>query len=196
MKNRPYVVTSYRQVVALAALGREDIIDAAAVLGPCSISDMARFLGRSRNSLYYHVRALRDCGLLIETMVQGSGMKPTAHYDLPGRPILVRYDLGSERSRRAVIRLGRSRFRSGQRGFVRACSSDSAVVEGPRRNLWVAHWKGWLTRRDLEKANRLLHQLVEVFTRSTADGDSRSAYELTFAVAPVIPANAFPDEKK
>ena len=196
MKNRPYVVTSHRQVLALASPGREDIIDAAAVLGPCSISDMARFLGRSRHSLYYHVRALRDCGLLIETMVQGSGMKPTAHYDLPGRPILVRYDLGSERSRRAVIRLGRSRFRSGQRGFVRACSSDSAVVEGPRRNLWVAHWKGWLTRRDLEKANRLLHQLVEVFTRSTADGDSRSAYELTFAVAPVIPANAFRDEKK
>ena len=190
MKTRPYVVTSYKHVLALASPGREDIIDAVAILGRCGISDMAKFLGRSRHSLYYHVKALRDCGLLVETKIRGMGVKPTAHYDLPGRPILVRYDLGSEKSRRAVIALGRSRFRSGQRGFVRGCSSESAVVEGPGRNLWVAHWKGWLTATDLEKANRLLHQLVDIFTPSVADlKDLRSPYELTFAVAPVIAGN-------
>jgi biotin operon repressor len=190
METRPYVVTTYKQVLALASPGREDIIDAVAILGRCGISDMAKFLGRSRHSLYYHVKALRDCGLLVETKIRGMGVKPTAHYDLPGRPILVRYDLGSEKSRRAVIALGRARFRSGQRGFVRGCSSKSAVVEGPGRNLWVAHWKGWLTATDLGKANRLLHQLVDIFTPSVADSkDLRSPYELTFAVAPVIAAN-------
>ncbi len=188
MKTRPYLVTSYKDVLALASPGREDIIDTVAILGRCSISEMAQFLGRSRNSLYYHVKALRDCGLLVETKVRGTGVKTTAHYDLPGRPILVRYDLGSEKSRRAVIALGKSRFRSGQRGFVRGVSSELAVVEGPRRNLWVAHWKGWLTVSDLEKANRLLHQLVDIFTPGVSDSkDSRSPYELTFAVSPVIP---------
>jgi DNA-binding transcriptional ArsR family regulator len=191
MKTRPYIVNSHEQVLALASPGREDIIDAVAILGPTGVTEIARFVGRSRHALYYHVRVLRDCGLLIETRVEGKGVKPTAHYDLPGRPILVRYDLGSPKARRAVIALGRSRFRSGQRGFVRGCSSEAAVVEGPRRNLWVAHWKGWLTVRDLEKANRLLHELVDVFTPSVDDSRGRrSPFELTFAVAPVIPANA------
>jgi DNA-binding transcriptional ArsR family regulator len=190
MKTRPYVVKSHKQLLALASPGREDITDAVAVLGPCGVSELARFLGRSRHALYYHVRVLRDCGLLVETHVEGKGVKPTAHYDLPGRPILVRYDLSSPKTRRAVIALGRARFRSGQRGFVRACASNDPVVEGRRRNLWVAHWKGWLTVSDLEKANRLLTELVDVFTPSVDDSRrARSPYELTFAVAPVIPAN-------
>lgn len=188
---RPYIVKSTRQLFALASPGREDIIDAVTVLGPCGVSDIARFVGRSRHALYYHVKVMRDRGLLVETQVEGKGVKPTAHYDLPGRPFLVRYDLNSLKSRRAVIAIGRARFRSGQRGFVRACSSDAVVVQGPRRNLWVAHWKGWLTMKDLEKANRLLTELVDVFTPSVGDSRaSRSAYELTFGVAPVIAANA------
>lgn len=190
MKNRPYVVRSHEQLQALASPGREDIIDAVTVLGPCGVTEIARFIGRSRHALYYHVKVLRDRGLLVETQVEGRGAKPTANYDLPGRPFLVRYDLSSPKSRRAVIAIGRARFRSGQRGFVRACSSTGAVVEGPRRNLWVAHWKGWLTVRDLGKANRLLAELVDVFTPSIDEAKKdRSPYELTFAVAPVIRSN-------
>ena len=191
MKSRPYIVKSHKQLLVLASPGREDIIDAVTVRGPCGVSEMASFLGRSRHALYYHVRVLRDCGLLVETRVEGKGVKPTAHYDLPGRPFVVRYDLGSAKTRRAVIAIGKVRFRTGQRGFVRACSSSIAVVQGPRRNLWVAHWKGWLTPKDLEKANRLLNELVDVFTPPTgASRSSRLPYELTFAIAPVIAADA------
>ena len=189
MRNRPYLVTSPRQLEALASPGREDIIDAVTVLGPCGVTEIARFVGKSRHALYYHVKVLRDHGLLVETHVEGKGVKPTAHYDLPGRPFLVRYDLSTPKSRRAVIAIGKARFRAGQRGFVRGCASDTAVVEGPRRNLWVAHWNGWLTLQDLEKANRLLAELVDVFTPSVDDSrTARSPYALTFAISPVIQA--------
>lgn len=190
MTKRPYVVRSTKQLLALAAPGREDIIDAVTVHGPCGVSEIARFVGRSRHSLYYHVKVMRDNGLLVETRVERKGVKPAAYYDLPGRPFVVRYDLSTKKNRRAVIAIGRTRFRTGLRGFVRACSYDGAVVAGPRRNLWVAHWKGWLTVRDLEKANRLLRQLVDVFTPPAgASMASRSPYELTFGVAPVITAS-------
>src|SRR6266536_2426836 len=152
--SRPYVVTSLPQLLAIARPGREDIIDAVGVIGPCSVTDLARFIGRSRHALYYHVRALRDCGLLLETRHSGEGTKPTARYDLPGRPLSVRYDLSTERSRRAVLALARTRLRSAARGFVRACRPETATVEGPRRNLWVARWKGWLSDRELGQANR------------------------------------------
>jgi hypothetical protein len=191
MKTRPYIVKSTKQLLALASPGREDIIDAVTVHGPCGVSEIAKFVGRSRHALYYHVRVMRDHGLLVETQVVGEGVKPTAHYDLPGRPFLVRYDLSTPKSRRAVIAIGRARYRSGLRGFVRGVSSPGAVVKGPRRNLWVAHWNGWLTHRDLEKANRLLHELVAVFTPSGGDSKgSRSPYALTFGIAPAITAKA------
>jgi biotin operon repressor len=191
MKTRQYVVKRQDQLLTLASPGREDIIDAVTMRGPCGVSEIASFLGRSRHSLYYHVRAMRDCGLLVETMVRGKGAKPTAHYDLPGRPFVLRYDLSSAKTRRAVVAIVKARFRAGQRGAIRAVSSDDAVVTGPRRNLWVAHWKGWLTEKDLEKANRLLAELVAVFTPPAGETTKkRAAYELTFAVSPVIPADS------
>ena len=187
MKAKPYYVTTMKQLLALAAPGREDIIDAVAVLGPCTVPDIAKFLGRSRNSLYYHVRALRDCGVLLESEVQREGVKTTSQYDLPGRPVIVKYNLTTPKSRRAVMRLGRIRYRSGERGFLRACNAEHAVVEGPHRNLWVAHWKGWLTDDDLAEANRLLIELVDVFRHGADAKGDRKAHELTFGIAPVIP---------
>lgn len=184
----PYVVTSLKQLLVLASPGREDIIDAVAVSGPSTVSELSEFLGRSRHSLYYHVRALRDSGLLVETLHAAKGRKTTARYDLPGRALVVRYDLTTKRSRNAVVALGRARFRSAARGFVRACHPDFAVIEGPRRNLWVAHWKGWLTDADLESANDLFGRLVDLFQGEKGKPRAgRKAHELTFAIAPVLP---------
>lgn len=186
-QTRPYYVTSLQQLLALASPGREDIIDAVGVLGPCSVPDIAEFVGRSRNALYYHIRALRDRGLLIETTVQRDGIKTTALYDLPGHPMIVRYNLSSPRIRRAVVRLGRRRFRTAERGFVRACRADIAVTQGPMRNLWVSHWKGWLSDAQLRQANVLFSKLVNLYGRSAnADKAGRALHEITFGIAPVV----------
>ncbi len=186
MKKKTYYVTELKQLLVLATPEREDIIDAIAVLGPSTVPDIARFLGRSHNSLYYHVRALRDCGLLLESAVQREGVRRTSQYDLPGRPLIVKYNLSTPRSRRAVMKLGRIRFRSGERGFVRACKPEHAVVEGPHRNLWASHWNGWLTDKDLEEVNRLLLELVDLFRHGADAGGDRKPHELTFGIAPVI----------
>jgi len=184
---RPYVVTSLKQLLAIASPGREDIIDAVGLIGPCTVADLARVVGRTRHALYYHVRALRDCGLLVETHHSGEGKRRTARYDLPGRPLSVRYDLSTARARRAVIALGRTRLRSAARGFVRACRPDAATLEGPRRNLWVARWKGWLSDRELEEANRHLARLIELLRHDAGPARiRRRPHEFTFAIAPIV----------
>jgi hypothetical protein len=188
---KPYVVTSLKQLLALASPGREDIIDAVGLLGPCSVPELADFLGRSRHGLYYHVRALRECGLLIEQLRSGHGTKTTAVYDVPGRPLSVRYDLTTASSRRAVVALARARLHSAERGFRKACRPGIAVVEGPRRNLWVAHWKGWLSPAELAEFNDHLHQLVNMLRGGgRAKTKRRAPYEFTFALAPVLHAAA------
>jgi predicted transcriptional regulator len=184
---KPFVITSVRQLLVVASPGREDLVDAVAVLGPCTITELARFVGRSRNALYYNVKALRDCGLLLESRRSGQGKKATAYYDVPGRPMVVRFDLATERTRKAVIALAKIRLRSAARGFVRACRPDVATVEGPTRNLWVTRWKGWLSNRELEEANAHLARLIELLRhRAGPVSAKRKLHEFTFVLAPIV----------
>jgi Helix-turn-helix domain len=184
---KPFVIKSTKQLLAAASPNREDIIDAVAVLGPCTITELARFVGRSRNALYYDVRALRSCGLLVETRRSGDGKRATAYYDVPGRPMIVHLDLNTPRKRQAVVALARIRLRSAARGFVRACRPDVAIVDGPRRNLWVTRWKGWLSEKELEEANRHLARLIHLLRhRAGTPSEKRKLHELTFALAPII----------
>jgi predicted transcriptional regulator len=184
---KPYLVTSVKQLLIVASPGREDLVDAVGVIGPCTITELARFVGRSRNALYYHVKALRDCGLLLESRRSGEGRKATAYYDVPGRPMVVRLNLGTERTRKAVIALARIRLRSAARGFVRACRPDVATVEGPKRNLWMTRWKGWLSNREIEEANSHLGRLIELLRhRAGPVAANRKLHEFTFVLAPVV----------
>ena len=182
---KPFVIESAEQLEVIASPGREDIHDAVALIGPCSIPELARVLRRSRNSLYYHVKALRDCGLLIETHRSGEGTRPTAYYDVPGRPCSVSFDLSTEARRQAVLSLATARMRTAVRGFERACQPGAATVEGPRRDLWATHLKGWLSDTELEEANRLLARLIELVGALAAEEvPGKRAYEFSFVLCP------------
>jgi DNA-binding transcriptional ArsR family regulator len=190
--NRPFVISSVRQLQVIAAPGREELVDAVGLLGPCSAGPLASFLGKSRHALYYHLKALTAVGLLKLMKAPGRTKKEVAIYDLPGRPFLVHYDLKEKRSRGAVIALGKTRFRTAARGFTRACDSGNAVTKGPRRNLWVAHWNGWLNETELEEINRLFNRLVKVARNDPRVRSGRQPHELTFAIAPVASRRGSP----
>jgi hypothetical protein len=99
---------------------------------------------------------------------------------------VVQYELASVGERQAVIALGKSRFRSGTRGFIRACHSSLAVTKGPKRNLWASHWKGWLSDTELTKVNKLFLEILGVFRNERTARVGRTPHELTFALAPVL----------
>ena len=44
MDRGTYYVTELKQLLALATAGREDIIDAVAILGPCTVPEIAKFV--------------------------------------------------------------------------------------------------------------------------------------------------------
>jgi DNA-binding transcriptional ArsR family regulator len=184
---KPFVIRSAEQLEVIASPGREDIVDAVALIGPCRISQLARALRRSRHSLYYHVRALRDCGLLVEARRTGEGARPTAYYDTPGRPFSVSFDISAESRRQAVLSLAASRMRTAVRGFERACQPGIATVEGPRRDLWATHLKGWLSESEVEEANRLLGRLIElVGALAAGEVSGKKPYEFSFVLCPCI----------
>jgi hypothetical protein len=161
-------------------------MDAIGLIGPCTVPRLARFLGRSRHSLYYHVNALRKRGLLFEEKSDRQRKGYGRRYDVPGRPVVVQYDVANAGQRRAVVALGKSRLRSATRGFIRACHSPLAVTKGSRRNLWVSHWKGWLSDLELKRVNGLFLEILGVFRNEQAARAGRIPHELTFALAPVL----------
>lgn len=183
---RPFIVSSPRQLEVMASPGRDEILDAAGVIGPCTVGELARFLGRSRHALYYHVRALKQCGLLREAQSAGAGGRVIVRYETPGRPLVARFDLSTPRARRAVLDLAAARLRSASRGFVRACQQQTAVVEGPRRNLWATRWAGALTPQALEEANRLFARLIALFRPRRSKRTDEAVFELTFVLAPTV----------
>jgi biotin operon repressor len=182
---KPYVVSNARQLQVIASPGREAIIDAVGLIGPCSVPQLARELGFTRHALYYHIKALRNVGLLVEEHRSQQGKRATAYYDLPGRPLSVSFDLSTRQRREAVVQLARTRLKAGERGFNRAVKDETVIVKGPRRELWATHLKGWLSRGDLKEANGLLRRLIALVGSKTASAASRErAFEFTFVLCP------------
>jgi DNA-binding transcriptional ArsR family regulator len=59
-----YIIRSKRQMRALAAPTRQEIVDVLPGMGTVSVAELATALGRPADSLYYHLRILNRVGLV------------------------------------------------------------------------------------------------------------------------------------
>ena len=180
-----YIIKSPEQIAAITSPGREEIIDTIAQIGPCTISELARAIGRPRNALYYGVKALRDCGLLVETCRSIARAKTTAVYDVAARPMAVNFSVDTPQRRAAVNSLAEARLKHAIKGFKRASSATGLRTSGPARNLLATRVKGWLSESGLMEVNRLLEEIVDVMSRPGCARDR--AFDLTFALYPTSP---------
>src|SRR5882724_1050420 len=60
----PYVIRSARQLTALTAAARQEIVDVLEQMGTVSVAELAAALGRPADALYFHLRALTRAGLV------------------------------------------------------------------------------------------------------------------------------------
>lgn len=191
-RNKPYYIRDLAQMRAVISPARDEILDAVAANGPCTVLWLGAFLGRKPDSLYHHVRVLRRVGLLLETLSPNFQGRATAVYDVPGRPIFLRYELGDPRKVRAVTAYAGSALRIAHRRFAQGFKSDHPVVRGPARNLWAARWRGWLTPTELEKANVLLTRLAALARGGGSHrGGEAHLYDITWVLSPATTPNKF-----
>ena len=179
-----FLISRPAQIRALASAARQDIIDAVVAIGPASAPEIALALGRRPDALYYHLRVLTRVGLLRTEGVASGAARAAARYDVPGRPMSIRYDLSDRASALALTNVTASMLRSAGRGFARATTRRSTRVGGPQRELWAARTRGWLTRDQLEEVNRIMSRLIQLLSSGTPPEDA-CAYEVTFVLSPV-----------
>lgn len=184
----PLVIRSPAQVRALASPARQEIIDALVAAGPCSIAELAAHTGRASDSLYHHIRILKKTGLILERDPRKTGRHIAAIYDLPARPVFIRYADAQPKALASVIA---SAQRLGLRDFRRALGKPDTVGDGPARNLWAGRVKGWAGPEELAEVNALLRRLYQLI-HSGAPGPGRTPLALSFILAPVRPSPRSP----
>jgi predicted transcriptional regulator len=64
-KTNPYVVEKTEQIEALVSPFRHQLLRTLGTVGPISVRALGEHLGRSAESLYYHLRALEEVGLVV-----------------------------------------------------------------------------------------------------------------------------------
>ena len=171
-------------MAALTSPVRQEIVDALCASGPCSISEMARLLGRAPDSLYYHVRRLEEVGLLVPHGQVKAGRRDAAVYDVPGRPLTIDQKAIDSRTRPIMLKSGAAMMRSAERDLRGALESGVPFGTGKRRRVWVGRTKGWFTTAELAEINTHIQALVDLFEDSRRRRGSR-LHTLTYLFTPV-----------
>jgi DNA-binding transcriptional ArsR family regulator len=185
-RTAPYHLRERRQLRVLVPPVRQEIVDGVAAIGPCSVAELAALLGRRPTALYHHLARLEQVGLLLREPGASDGRgRPRARYDVPGRPVLVDMAALSVGGRALVEKYVAAMLRNARRGYARAQRSTRPAHAGPRRTLWAASWKGWLSRAELARANQLLGDLIDLLQRGKS-GRGRRLMQLTFVLSEAI----------
>lgn len=194
MKPAPHTplhrVRTAREVEALVAPARQEIVDGLAALGPSSIAELALHLGRAPDSLYYHVRKLERVGLVERRGVRGEGVRAEAVYATPAPRVVLDWEPETPRERSSLMRLVGSLLRITERDLAAAFEAGIARFRrGANRNAWGGRVKGRLTREELQRVREHVEAITEIVSGHAArpagrpDGD---LFAFTFVLTPSV----------
>jgi len=183
---REYKISRPDQIRALTTPARQEIIDALLSSGPASVSETALALGRPADSLYHHIRILKQKGLVVAAEVRRRGRRDEVVYDVPGRPMRIDYDLGNRKVSAGIIGVIGAMLRIAQRDFNEAVAAGTAAVDGPVRDLWAARLKGWIGRPQLKRINDHLQAICKIMLSLKRQPEGR-LLSLAFVIAPLEP---------
>jgi DNA-binding transcriptional ArsR family regulator len=104
-----YVIRSKRQMRALAAPTRQEILDILPRMGTVSVAELAAALGRPADSLYYHLRILKNVGLVLSDGYRALNGRREALFRAVAPELSLCYELGKKGNGsevNAIIALG------------------------------------------------------------------------------------------
>lgn len=174
-----------RAIGALVSPVRQEIVDTVEALGgEATIAELAAQLGRPADGLYYHVKPLVEAGLLVRDGDPAADRYRTA--SPRGRALTLDYAPGDPANTRAVKRVVASMVRIAKRDFDAAFAIPGVAVRGPRRALWAARSKGWVSPAELAELDALLARVTELLRKPRARGRAQ-LISLCFVLAPISP---------
>lgn len=167
---------------ALAAPTRQEIVDVLPRLGTVSVADLSEALGRPADSLYYHLRTLKDVGLVRNAGSRTRNGRSEALIRAVAPQMTLCYELGEHGNANDVVPIIASMLRLGIRDFRRSFRTGAVSVSGPHRELWALRNTGWLSRKQLSDVNRHIEKIRTVLSRPKP---SDRLYAITIMLTPL-----------
>lgn len=177
-----YVIRDNRQMRALAAATRQEIVDVLPRMGAVSVAELAGALGRPADSLYFHLRILERVGLIRRAGSRRAARRREALFRAVGSELRLSYRPGKRGNAKEVNPIIASMLRLGIRDFRNAFQDADASVSGPHRELWALRRTAWLSRNQIARVNRYIHKLMREMDTPRRDG---RLYAVTLVLTPL-----------
>lgn len=171
------------QLQAIASPPRQRLVAALEAIGPASVRELAEHLGRSAQSLYFHLRPLVACGLVEEAGERKRDRQTERIYRLVAVRLRIAGDVGDPDYRDAMAEMCRSVARAAERDYCRGLEAERARLHGRARNLSLHHYHVHLTPRDRGRFVKRIEELTE-FVLAHNDPEHGELYSYTALFAP------------
>ena len=186
-----YIIRSKRQMRALAASTRQEIVDVLPRLGTVSVAELATALERPADSLYYHLRILKRVGLVLSAGSRRAKGRREVLYRAISPELSLCYQLGKDGNGNEVNAIIASMLRLGIRDFGSSFKAAEASVSGPNRELWALRRTGWLTQKQIAEVNGYIRKLAR--RMDTAERRGR-LYAVTVLLTPLARPRRQPNQ--
>ena len=156
-----YLIEGQPKLATLDSPVRQEILDAIHALGACTVAEIAELLNRAPDSLYYHLKILLNVELVRETGVRQSGLRPETLFDIPGRPMRIKYSADPD-VREAIGRIVSGLLRLTDRDF-RAVVRQRETLRGDGATVLTGgRTKAWLAPEQISSINNLLQEIETI----------------------------------
>ncbi len=169
---------------ALRSPLRIELIQYLRALGPTTVATLAGHLGRPASGVYYHVRRLVACGLVVESQTRAAGGRGEATFRLASTRFRYDVDGPSGRNVRELRGLCAAMLRMTQRDLRAVLASGRFRLDGPRANFSAGRRTAWLTPSELAQLTRYLKG-IERLTAAARKRARARPYALTLFVLPM-----------
>jgi DNA-binding transcriptional ArsR family regulator len=151
--SKTYPIHDQKQLAALAAAARQELVDVLEQMGTVSVAELAAALGRPADALYFHLRALTRVGLVENAGYRVRLGGKEALYRTIAQELQLRYEPRKTANRKAVSSIVDSMLRLAMRDFRRSFQPGNVVVSGAQRELWALRKVGRLSPAQVARLN-------------------------------------------
>jgi DNA-binding transcriptional ArsR family regulator len=177
-----HVIRNEKQLTALTSAARQELLDVLAEMGTVSVAEIAATLGRPADALYFHLRVLKQVGLVRQAGYRFRGSRKEVLYRTVASELWLDYEQRSEKNRRTITAIISSTLRLGIRDFRRAYQRSDVTVAGEGRELWVLRKTARLSPAEIGKVNRSITRLKTAVSKPQGRG---RLYGITVLLTPL-----------
>jgi DNA-binding transcriptional ArsR family regulator len=170
------------QLESLSSPARIAIVQRFEMDGQATARDLALRMGRSVTSLYYHLSALVDVGVLRVVGERRGVRRPEVVYALAGDVLSSAEAVKTVAGRRSYGRSAARVAEAGVRAFAAAVEDPRTSFEGDRRNALVRFFALRADAQHLARLNALLDEIGDAAMQGSQEGEP---LQLTILMAPL-----------